>query len=112
MHALVTHWNAGNFRHTAIDQAPSLILVILQGGGRNKEKPVVPIGSRVRKITSRLNDELREEIGWPDLARSVANVYHSLRMDEQQRSGILAGNYGEAGALNLYGPSGCLMQWA
>ena len=56
------------------------------------------------KITSRLHDQFREEIGWPDLARSVANVYHSLPIEEREHTGILAGNYGEAGALNLYGP--------
>lgn len=67
--------------------------------------PVAPIGSGIWKATSRLSDQFREEIGWPDLARSVANVYHSLTVEEQERTGILAGNYGEAGALNLYGPA-------
>jgi len=67
--------------------------------------PVAPIGSGIWKTTSRLHDQFREEIGWPDLARSVAKVYHSLPIEEQERTGILAGNYGEAGALNLYGPA-------
>lgn len=67
--------------------------------------PVAPIGSYVWKITSKMHDQFREEIGWPDLARSVAEVYRSLPAEERDRTGILAGNYGEAGALNLYGPS-------
>lgn len=67
--------------------------------------PIAPIGSGLWKITSRLHDQFREEIGWPELAGSVANVYHSLPREEQERTGILTGNYGEAGALNLYGPS-------
>jgi hypothetical protein len=67
--------------------------------------PVAPIGSSIWKITSRLHDQFREEIGWPDLARSVANVYHSLPIEEREHTGILTGNYGEAGALNLYGPA-------
>lgn len=67
--------------------------------------PVAPIGSRVWKITSKLHDQFREEIGWPELAQSVASVYHSLPAQEQQHTGILTGNYGEAGALNLYGPA-------
>jgi hypothetical protein len=67
--------------------------------------PVAPIGSSIWKITSRLHDQFREEIGWPNLARSVANVYHSLPIEEREHTGILAGNYGEAGALNLYGPA-------
>jgi hypothetical protein len=67
--------------------------------------PVAPIGSRVWNMTSKLHDQFREEIGWPDLAQSVANVYRSLPTQEQEYTGILTGNYGEAGALNLYGPA-------
>jgi hypothetical protein len=66
--------------------------------------PVAPIGSLVWRITSGLHDQFREEIGWPELAHSVANVYQSLPVEEQEHTGILTGNYGEAGALNLYGP--------
>jgi hypothetical protein len=67
--------------------------------------PVAPIGSPLWKITSRISDQYREEIGWPDLAHSVADVYRSLPAEERERTGILTGNYGEAGALNLYGPA-------
>jgi len=66
--------------------------------------PVAPIGSGVWRVTSKMSDQFREEIGWPDLARSVSGVYGSLSAEERQRTGILTGNYGEAGALNLYGP--------
>lgn len=67
--------------------------------------PVAPIGSAVWGITSRLHDQFREEIGWPELAQAVARVYNSLPTEERGRTGILTGNYGEGGALNLYGPS-------
>ncbi|MGB2886290.1 MAG: glycosyltransferase family 39 protein [Candidatus Acidiferrales bacterium] len=67
--------------------------------------PVAPIGSGLWRITSKMHDQFREEIGWPDLARSVADVYRSLSAEEQEHTGILTGNYGEAGALNLYGPA-------
>jgi hypothetical protein len=66
--------------------------------------PIAPIGSPIWKITSRLYDQFREEIGWPDLAQNVAGVYRSLPPPERERTGILTGNYGEGGALNLYGP--------
>jgi Dolichyl-phosphate-mannose-protein mannosyltransferase len=66
--------------------------------------PVAPIGSGIWRITSKMHDQFREEIGWPDLARSVTNVYRSLSAEEREHTGILTGNYGEAGAMNLYGP--------
>jgi len=66
--------------------------------------PVAPIGSGVWRVTSKMFDQFREEIGWPDLARSVSGVYDSLSAEERRHTGILTGNYGEAGALNLYGP--------
>jgi hypothetical protein len=67
--------------------------------------PVAPIGSAVWKFTSKAHDQFREEIGWTDLAQTVARVYRSLPSEEQAHTGILAGNYGEGGALNLYGPA-------
>jgi hypothetical protein len=67
--------------------------------------PVAPIGSPIWRITSKMHDQFREEIGWPELAHAVAGVYNALSPEEQARTGILAGNYGEAGALNLYGPA-------
>ncbi|HEY6305331.1 MAG TPA: glycosyltransferase family 39 protein [Candidatus Angelobacter sp.] len=67
--------------------------------------PVAPIGSGIWRITSKLHDQFREEIGWPELAQAVAGTYSSLSQEERERTGILTGNYGEAGALNLYGPA-------
>ena len=67
--------------------------------------PVAPMGSRLWTITSKMHDQFREEIGWPDLAQAVAGVYGSLSAEEREHTGILTGNYGEGGALNLYGPA-------
>jgi hypothetical protein len=52
-----------------------------------------------------VHDQFREQIGWTDLAQTVAGVYQSLPAEERAHTGILTGNYGEGGALNLYGPS-------
>lgn len=65
--------------------------------------PIAPVGSRVWRLTAKLHDQFREEIGWPELAQNVARVFNSLPPEERARSGILTGNYGEGGALNLYG---------
>jgi hypothetical protein len=66
--------------------------------------PVATIRSRLWNETSKIHDQFREEIGWPELAEHVAQVYTSLSPEERGRTGILTGNYGEGGALNLYGP--------
>ena len=67
--------------------------------------PIAPFGGDGWRITSKLHDQFREQIGWTDLADNVARVYNALPEDERARTGILTGNYGEGGALNLYGPS-------
>ncbi|MCL5288203.1 MAG: glycosyltransferase family 39 protein [Acidobacteria bacterium] len=66
--------------------------------------PVAPIGSPLWNVTSKIHDQFREEVGWTDLAQNVAQVFNSLPPEERAQAGILTGNYGEAGALNLYGP--------
>jgi len=43
-------------------------------------------------------------LGWKEMAKTVAAVYHSLPSSDRTRCGILAGNYGEAGAIDLFGP--------
>ena len=51
------------------------------------------------------NDALREEIGWDELVRTVAGVRDSLPPVRQASIGVLVGNYGEQGAVELMGPA-------
>ncbi|MEO7921906.1 MAG: glycosyltransferase family 39 protein, partial [Thermoanaerobaculia bacterium] len=51
-----------------------------------------------------LEQRLGDQLGWPELVADVARIYHSLPPEERARTGIFASNYGEAGALNRYGP--------
>ena len=67
--------------------------------------PIAPINSEWWRFASNINGDLPEEIGWPDLVDQIAKIRDGLPPNEQQQLGILAGNYGEAGAINLYGPS-------
>lgn len=66
--------------------------------------PIAPISSRWFKTSLKVNGDFAEEIGWPELVESVAKIRDSLPPPERQFAGILTGNYGEAGAINLYGP--------
>ncbi|MGC1105330.1 MAG: glycosyltransferase family 39 protein [Candidatus Acidiferrales bacterium] len=45
-----------------------------------------------------------DQFGWPEMVRQVADIYNSLPSDERAQTGIFTGNYGEAGAINLFGP--------
>jgi hypothetical protein len=53
---------------------------------------------------SLLNQPIADQFGWPEMVRAVAAIYNSLPPEERAQTGIWAGNYGEAGAINLFGP--------
>ena len=65
--------------------------------------PIAPVGSRWWNAGNKVQDDWREEIGWQELVAEVARVRDSLSADERGAVTIMAGNYGEAGAIDLYG---------
>jgi hypothetical protein len=42
--------------------------------------------------------------GWPELVETVARVYHSLPPEERAKAAIFANSYGDASAIDLFGP--------
>lgn len=46
-----------------------------------------------------------DQFGWPELVSEVARVWNGLSPEERARGAIFANNYGEAGAINLFGPA-------
>ncbi|MGP0072877.1 MAG: ArnT family glycosyltransferase [Bryobacteraceae bacterium] len=67
--------------------------------------PVASVNSKWFQVEMRFNETLREEIGWPELVDTIAKIHESLPVNERSTAGILTGNYGEAGAIDLYGPA-------
>ncbi len=65
--------------------------------------PVLPADVMARSGLLKV-PTLAEMYGWPDLAHEVAAAYASLHRSERRGAMVLASNYGEAGALDLYGP--------
>ena len=65
--------------------------------------PLAPVNSAWWRFAARVDVVFPEEIGWPEFVDTVAQVRDRLPASERERLGILAGNYGEVGALNLYG---------
>ena len=68
---------------------------------------LLPLASngKLRDFALSNNGELREEIGWTDLVKSVAAIRDSLPPEERASVGVLVGNYGEQGAIEIYGPA-------
>lgn len=52
----------------------------------------------------RLPQDYADMLGWEEQVRAVALVYHDLPPAEQAVAVIVGDNYGEAGALDFYGP--------
>jgi hypothetical protein len=74
-------------------------------GAASLSMPVVPVNSFWWRMADGIHQNFRDEIGWPELVRSVADIRDTIPPEERPRLGILAANYGEAGALNVYGPA-------
>ena len=53
-----------------------------------------------------MNYDAGEQIGWPQLADTLSATYTSLPAPERRHAIVLTGNYGEAGAVARYGPTG------
>jgi hypothetical protein len=51
------------------------------------------------------NGDLREELGWDTMLNSIVSVRDSLPPQQQTSVGVLVGNYGEAGAIEILGPA-------
>jgi hypothetical protein len=67
--------------------------------------PVLPAAALARFPVQKVNYDLGEEIGWPSEVKLLAGVWSSLPSSERARATLLAGNYGEAGAVDRYGAS-------
>jgi hypothetical protein len=66
--------------------------------------PAAPLNSAWWDFASSANPDVKEKIGWPELTDIVAQIYDALPEQEKAQTGIFTNNYGEAGAINMYGP--------
>jgi hypothetical protein len=66
--------------------------------------PVLPARVLHTLPLQKINYDLGEEIAWPKLVAMVAREYDALPAAQRRMAAILTGNYGEAGALERYGP--------
>jgi hypothetical protein len=54
--------------------------------------------------TTILPQVFADQFGWEQMVGSVAHVYHHLRPEDEKRAAIFCENYGEAAAIDFFGP--------
>jgi 4-amino-4-deoxy-L-arabinose transferase-like glycosyltransferase len=67
--------------------------------------PIAPVNSPVWTMANDVQGLYGEMVGWQELVDTVAGIYHGLPEAERAQTAILTANYGELGAVNLYGPT-------
>ena len=56
------------------------------------------------RAASALPQFFADRFGWPEMVAIVARVYRSLSPEDQERTAIFGNDYGQAGAIDFYGP--------
>ena len=54
--------------------------------------------------TGPLPQYFADEFGWEEMTREVARIYNSLPPEQRARTAIFANSYGQAGAIDFFGP--------
>ena len=67
--------------------------------------PVVPVADLHKTSIVALNYDAGETVGWPAYVREIAAVDRSLPAAQRSSAIVLGSNYGEAGAVEHYGPA-------
>jgi 4-amino-4-deoxy-L-arabinose transferase-like glycosyltransferase len=67
--------------------------------------PLLPERAAVSYGNALTVDQARSQIGWPELADSVARAVNQLSPAERSRAVVYTYNYGQAAALQRYGPA-------
>ena len=65
--------------------------------------PLLPVSVLAKTPIPGINQTVRDQIGWPVYVRQVAAVYTSLPASDRADAVVIAGNYGETGAMVKYG---------
>jgi 4-amino-4-deoxy-L-arabinose transferase-like glycosyltransferase len=65
---------------------------------------LLPVPVLARTPIPEVNQVTRDQIGWPTYVRQVAQVYQALPAEDRAHAVVVTGNYGEAGAIDRFGP--------
>ncbi len=67
--------------------------------------PLIPGSAVGGTPVPAINQVARDTVGWPVYVRQVAGVYAALPAADRAGAVVVASNYGEAGAVDRYGPA-------
>jgi 4-amino-4-deoxy-L-arabinose transferase-like glycosyltransferase len=66
--------------------------------------PVLPQSLVAGTLLPSVDQIFADQTGWPELTAQVGAIYQHLPADERAHTVVVAANYGEAGALDRFGP--------
>jgi len=67
--------------------------------------PLLPLRIVGSTPVAAINQVAADQVGWPRYVEQVAGVWDALPDDDRAQAVLLASNYGEAGALDRFGPA-------
>ncbi len=70
--------------------------------------PVLPASTLASSPYAAPAEDALETVGWSEVAAAVEQAYDQVPADRRDSAIVFAGNYGEAGAVALYGRDGRL----
>lgn len=65
--------------------------------------PVLPLRQAVSGGFVKARTDFADMLGWPGIVADTAHAYRSLPVSQRRQATIVASNYGEAGAIDVYG---------
>ncbi len=65
--------------------------------------PLIPVGSLGGTPVPGINQAARDTVGWPRYVDQVTQAYDTVPAADRPSTVVIAGNYGEAGAIDRYG---------
>ncbi len=98
------HWTGEGRRRWLRVAAPAVLVVSIIPALPS----ILPVLSRSSMVARGLDESRKDyadEIGWPELVDTVARAWQGLSPEERATAAVVAANYGEAGAIDLYGPA-------
>lgn len=92
-------------RHRIVSSIVLIVLTALSALLTPLELPVLPLKQAVSSGMIKSRKDFADMLGWPGITADAARAYRRLPRTVRRQAPIVTANYGEAGAVDLYGRS-------